>query len=1090
MIKRSFSQFLAMFFTAVLFFSLSSVAFAGSTEYLEKGVGDTTFLKAGSPSSGTATGWAWTSSDYYSVEIVSGAGDPTCEVKIVGYNSSPVIVHCLIYTQSLVGNRIVIGQDYKDYSITIKRPSYNVTLDAGGGSVSPSRLTVYYDGTYGSLPTPTRSGYTFDGWFTDRGYRVTSNSKIASNADHILYAEWTRNDYTIQYYGNGGAGVPSRQSKAPGESTYLSSTKPSRSSTTRNFTITLDANEGSVSPTSFSATENTSYTFRCWNTKSDGSGIVYESGERYSADADLSLYAQWDSSTITTSVTLPTPTRMDYTFKGWADSSTATSGVTGSYTPTGNTTLYAVWQPSSVVDSGTWGNLNWTLDDSGLLKIFGSGTMREMDSNNAWRAHYSEIKRIILYSGLTNVSNNAFKNCSNLVSVSIPVSVTSIGNAAFDCCSSLSDIYYDGSHAMWEAVTAGSSNEPLSIANIHFMGEVYTVTYNANGGNGTPASQTKIHERALALTSTKLTRASSSVGSYTVALNANGGSVSPSSITAERTKSYTFKNWNTMADGSGTSYEPGASYTTDADMTLYAQWNSSTTTASVTLPTPTRTDYIFKGWATSSTATSGTTGSYVPTGDVTLYAVWQNSVLDSGTWGDLNWTLDINGLLTFSGNGEMNDYNYNSLSVWHTYRDKIQKVVIEPGVTSIGKHAFYWHPVLTSISIPDTVTSIGIGAFDNCSNLTNISIPGNVTNIGVSAFKDCSNLTTISIPDGVTSIGNNTFLRCFKLKNVSIPDSVTSIGTYAFNACHRLTSISIPDSVTSIGDGAFQDSGITDVYYAGTQQQWSSISIGSNNSNLSKANIHYMSAIYTVTYNANSGSDAPASQTKTKGTVLTLSSAKPTRTGSSAVSCTVTLDANGGSVSPSSLTAARTTIYTFKNWNTKADGSGTSYNPGASYIADANMTLYAQWYTNSSTASINLPTPTREGYTFKGWASSRTATSGTTGIYFPVQNETLHAIWQPDTIFILPSELTGIEEEAFAGGAFSNVHVPEQVTTIGTRAFADCPNLRNIDIPESTISIASTAFANVSNLTIHGIDGSYAESYAAKHGFDFIPDYS
>ena len=68
--------------------------------------------------------------------------------------------------------------------------------------------------------------------------------------------------------------------------------------------------------------------------------------------------------------------------------------------------------------------------------------------------------------------------------------------------------------------------------------------------------------------------------------------------------------------------ESGASYTTNAALALYAIYTSSTTTAAVTLPTPTRSGYNFMGWATSSAATSGTTGSYTPSGNVTLYAIW------------------------------------------------------------------------------------------------------------------------------------------------------------------------------------------------------------------------------------------------------------------------------------------------------------------------------------------------------------------------------------------------------------------------------------------------------------------------------------
>lgn len=77
-------------------------------------------------------------------------------------------------------------------------------------------------------------------------------------------------------------------------------------------------------------------------------------------------------------------------------------------------------------------------------------------------------------------------------------------------------------------------------------------------------------------------------------------------------------------------------------------------------------------------------------------------------------------------------------------------------------------------------------------------------------------------------------------------------------------------------------------------------------------------ATYAVTYNANGGSGAPSSQTKTYGVTLTLSSTRPTRTG-----------------------------YTFLTWNTASDGTGTDYVPGASYTANAGTTLYAIWKKNN-----------------------------------------------------------------------------------------------------------------------------------------------
>ena len=248
---------------------------------------------------------------------------------------------------------------------------------------------------------------------------------------------------------------------------------------------------------------------------------------------------------------------------------------------------------------------------------------------------------------------------------------------------------------------------------------------------------------------------------------------------------------------------------------------------------------------------------------------------------------------------------------------------------------------------------------------------------------------------------------------------------------------------------------------------------------------HWKTTTYAVTYNTNGGTGAPGAQTKTQGVNLTLSSAKPTRASTSAGSYTVTLNTNGGSVSPASLSAARTTSYSFKNWNTAANGSGTSYNPGASYSTDANVTLYAQWNSSTSTAAVTLPTPTRSGFIFKGWATSSGAASGVTGSYTPSGNVTLYAVWAgPD--FVLPAALTTIDAEAFAGGAFSYVKLSDKTTSIGARAFADCPKLRYVYIPETTTGIAGDAFSGVDGLTILGKSGSYAEFFALRNGYAFV----
>ena len=110
----------------------------------------------------------------------------------------------------------------------------------------------------------------------------------------------------------------------------------------------------------------------------------------------------------------------------------------------------------------------------------------------------------------------------------------------------------------------------------------------------------------------------------------------------------------------------------------------------------------------------------------------------SGDDGNIHWTLSDDGVLTISGNGEMNDYS-------QPWGNSITSVIIENGVTSIGGSAFCDCSSLTSITIPEGVTSIGYQAFYNCSNLTSITIPDSVTSIGGYAFSGCSSDLTVTV---------------------------------------------------------------------------------------------------------------------------------------------------------------------------------------------------------------------------------------------------------------------------------------------------------------------------------------------------------
>ena len=172
------------------------------------------------------------------------------------------------------------------------------------------------------------------------------------------------------------------------------------------------------------------------------------------------------------------------------------------------------------------------------------------------------------------------------------------------------------------------------------------------------------------------------------------------------------------------------------------------------------------------------------------------TIIASGNCGkdgsNVTWKLDSAGLLTISGEGEMESYSIVNKNGWITtapWQNRASTLIIQEGVTSIGSHVFYGCKGLTSVAIPNSVTSIGGGAFYGCEGLTSVTIGNSVTSIGEGTFSGCTGLTSVTIPDSVTSIGEHAFSSCMRLTGITIPDNVTSIGSYAFSDCSNLTSV-------------------------------------------------------------------------------------------------------------------------------------------------------------------------------------------------------------------------------------------------------------------------------------------------------------
>ena len=92
--------------------------------------------------------------------------------------------------------------------------TYTLTFNGNGGKASESSRTVQYGGQYGTLPTATRTGYTFQGWYTakDGGSQVSASTTMGA-ADTTVYAHWTIRSYTVAFDANGGSAVASQTVK-------------------------------------------------------------------------------------------------------------------------------------------------------------------------------------------------------------------------------------------------------------------------------------------------------------------------------------------------------------------------------------------------------------------------------------------------------------------------------------------------------------------------------------------------------------------------------------------------------------------------------------------------------------------------------------------------------------------------------------------------------------------------------------------------------------------------------------------------------------------------------------------------------------
>ena len=626
--------------------------------------------------------------------------------------------------------------------------TYTVTFNDNGGSGGPGsmKITQKAEGasivSKGTIPTtiPTRTGYDFLGWSTSKtatSATYTAGKTISVSGNSTLYAVWKARTCTVSFDANGGSGGPGSVTGNYGSTVTIPSAEPQKDN----------------------------YEFLGWSTSASATAAEYEPGDSYTINAEATtLYAVWEPGTCILQfdanggdeapkaivgkygeiIRLPYdwPERELYIFRGWSENSRADwadydPGAAFTFTER-VTTLYAVWKPipgEIVFDANGGSNapdgvmgydgqkvtipaevpvrehyefLGWSMSDDAEAAEYQPGDVYTISKEKV--VLYAVWKPVTCTVGFdANGGSGAPDEISAPYgsTVTLPAEIPAKEHYNFLGWSVLAD----GTVAEYQPGDSYTVNAEETTLYAVWEAKNCTVSFDANGGSNAPDE-----------------------------VSAPYGSTATLPAEVPQKDHYNFLGWSALADAAAAEYQPGDSYEMLAEEnTLYAVWEAKNCTVSfdansgsnapgsisapygstVTLPAevPEKEFYIFLGWSASADAASA---EYQPGGDytmaaetATLYAVWEED--ENAICGvNVRWRLDENGVLWIKGTGDMYDFATTSEIPWYQHRQKVKKIMISDGITSIGDKAFYGCINTLGAVVPESVADVGENAFRNC----------------------------------------------------------------------------------------------------------------------------------------------------------------------------------------------------------------------------------------------------------------------------------------------------------------------------------------------------------------------------------------
>jgi len=785
----------------------------------------------------------------------------------------------------------------------------NVKVEEVATSNSSNKV---YDSTYTSteIADLTKTGYTFNGWYNNNLYTTKLTTSHNFDVDHasftdvntagttaMIFGKWTPNTYKVEYYTyDGGTKI--------GTSTHTYDTAKA---------LTTMSTLGGTAPSN-------KVTFFGWATSANSTTRAYTDGQSVNNltatnGGTIKLYAIWRSAAV----------KITY----YSGVNKASSGDSGNlYFYNGATGVeYTVPTPSNVTD---WSTLGWRDDTTAGTSEYTSNTSYTFSASTTLSAVYSRTHKATFYSGVNTASNKEISNTAyyNTNTSTTPTSVTITAATAADC----TDI------SGWTELGWRDDGTP-HVQKTNF-GASLTLTF------GTTYNYYAVYSRSHKATFySGVNKASNKEVSGTTYYNTNGSAIPTSvTITAATAADCTdISGWTELGwrdDGTphvqetnfgasltltfGTTYNYYAVYSRSHSATFYSGVNKATTKT-------------FSGTAYYNTNTSETPTSVTvstSTGDCT----------DISNWTELGWRND-----TTAGPKETDFGSTLTLTFGTTYNYyAVYSRTLTISYNSNGA---------TSGSVADTTKVIYLNANSTTTSSQEVTLAANrftKTGYTFNGWSDGSktyaagasynpNLAYNHSTFKVTMNAQwnaNTYNINYELNggsfeiSVSTPTSETDYNAPTSGTYDSTVTISNPTKIVKVtGDANSTGATVTTspASKAQTFAGWTSTTINTS----------------TAKYNSSSWTSWNGT---TEVTSTTFKNLTPTN------GATVTMVANWTPVSLTLPTVTKTG-YTC-NWNTKSDGSGTSYASGGSYTpsatSDAEVTLYAQCEANTYTINYFL----------------------------------------------------------------------------------------------------------------------------------------